>query len=91
MGSNGESMLTNLMRWMIKGYQNLISPLLPPMCRFHPSCSQYAVEALRVHGSLRGSYLASKRILRCNPFFEGGLDPVPQVVGQHLHGDSCAD
>ena len=84
-------MLTDLMRWMIKGYQNLISPLLPPMCRFHPSCSQYAVEALRAHGPVRGSLMASTRILRCNPFFEGGMDPVPLGVGHHPQGDSRAD
>lgn len=84
-------MLTNLMRWMIKGYQNLISPLLPPMCRFYPSCSQYAVEALRVHGSVRGSFMTSKRLLRCNPFFEGGLDPVPPGVVHQSQGDSRAD
>ena len=84
-------MLTDLMRWMIKGYQNLISPLLPPLCRFHPSCSQYAVEALREHGSVRGSFMASKRILRCNPLFEGGLDPVPLRTAHTLHGDRRAD
>jgi len=84
-------MLTNLMRWMIKGYQNLISPLLPPMCRFHPSCSQYAVEALRVHGPVRGSLMSSMRIFRCNPFFEGGLDPVPAGVIHQPQGDSRAD
>lgn len=80
-----------MMRWMIKGYQNLISPLLPPMCRFHPSCSQYAVEALRIHGPIYGSCMASKRILRCNPFFEGGLDPVPISTVKHPHGDYRAD
>jgi putative membrane protein insertion efficiency factor len=74
-------MIAHMMRWMIKGYQNLISPLLPPMCRFHPSCSQYAVEALEVHGGLSGAVLAGSRILRCNPLFAGGMDPVPARRG----------
>jgi hypothetical protein len=70
-------MIALFFSWMIKGYQNLISPVLPPMCRFHPSCSQYAVEALRTHGAVSGSRLAAFRILRCNPMFDGGMDPVP--------------
>lgn len=63
--------------WTIRGYQKLISRYTPPVCRFHPSCSHYAVEALKVHGLVRGSWLASGRIARCNPFFAGGFDPVP--------------
>jgi putative membrane protein insertion efficiency factor len=55
----------------------LISVHLPPRCRFHPSCSQYALEALTVHGAARGSWLATKRVGRCHPWHEGGLDPVP--------------
>ncbi|QBI56742.1 membrane protein insertion efficiency factor YidD [Streptomonospora litoralis] len=61
----------------IRGYQRFISPLLPPVCRFFPSCSAYAVEALHVHGAPRGSWLAARRIARCHPFHPGGLDPVP--------------
>jgi len=68
--------------WVIVGYQGLISPLLPPMCRFYPSCSQYALEALRVHGALYGSWLAIARIFRCNPLFEGGMDPIPARSGE---------
>lgn len=56
----------------------LLSPVLPASCRFYPSCSLYFIEALQVHGFFRGSYLGITRILRCNPFFEGGLDPVPE-------------
>jgi len=63
--------------WTIRGYQKLISRFTPPVCRFHPSCSHYAVEALQVHGAWRGSLLAANRIGRCNPFFPGGFDPVP--------------
>jgi uncharacterized protein len=55
----------------------LLSVHLPPRCRFHPSCSQYAVEALTVHGAARGSWLAIRRVGRCHPWHDGGLDPVP--------------
>jgi putative membrane protein insertion efficiency factor len=62
---------------MIRGYQLLISPLLPPSCRFTPSCSQYALEAVSRHGALRGTWLAARRLARCHPFHPGGFDPVP--------------
>lgn len=58
-------------------YRKVISPLLPPSCRFYPSCSAYAVEALTVHGALRGSWLTLRRLLRCGPWHPGGLDFVP--------------
>lgn len=61
----------------IRGYQRVISPLLPPRCRFIPSCSSYAIEALERHGAARGSWLAAKRICRCHPLNSGGYDPVP--------------
>ncbi|TAJ54768.1 MAG: membrane protein insertion efficiency factor YidD [Nevskiaceae bacterium] len=61
----------------IRGYQRLISPLLPPRCRFVPSCSSYAIEALERHGAAQGSWLAVKRICRCHPLNPGGYDPVP--------------
>ena len=61
----------------IRVYQYTISPLLGPRCRYYPSCSNYAVQALREHGALRGLGLASWRLLRCNPFSNGGYDPVP--------------
>lgn len=63
--------------WSIRQYQRYISPMFPPMCRFHPTCSQYAVEALQVHGVGRGSLLATWRLMRCHPFNPGGYDPVP--------------
>ncbi|MBO5779694.1 MAG: membrane protein insertion efficiency factor YidD [Muribaculaceae bacterium] len=61
----------------IRFYQLCISPLLPPACRYTPTCSQYAIEALRKHGPFRGSWMALKRILRCHPWGSSGYDPVP--------------
>ena len=61
----------------VRAYQLLLSPLLPPSCRYHPTCSAYAIEALETHGALRGSWLAVTRIARCHPFRTGGFDPVP--------------
>ncbi|MEU6264363.1 membrane protein insertion efficiency factor YidD [Saccharopolyspora shandongensis] len=67
--------------WVLLGpvhvYRKVISPLLPPSCRFYPSCSTYAVEALTVHGLFRGGWLTLRRLLRCGPWHPGGLDPVP--------------
>ncbi len=74
-------MLAALPRWslifLVRGYQMAISPLLPSACRYYPSCSAYAIEALERHGALRGGWLAAKRIGRCHPFRPGGYDPVP--------------
>ena len=62
---------------LIRFYQRFISPRLPSMCRYYPTCSHYAVEAIEVHGALKGSFLALLRLLRCNQLFKGGYDPVP--------------
>ena len=62
---------------MIRFYQICISPLKPPCCRFCPTCSAYAIEALQKYGAVKGSYLAMRRILKCHPFHKGGYDPVP--------------
>jgi hypothetical protein len=62
---------------LLKGYKRWISPLLPVACRYVPSCSEYAMEAVQVHGAVRGSVLAAGRLLRCHPFVRGGYDPVP--------------
>ena len=61
----------------IRGYQRFLSPAFPPSCRFHPSCSQYALEAITRHGALKGGWLAARRLARCHPFHPGGFDPVP--------------
>jgi putative membrane protein insertion efficiency factor len=63
-------------------YQWTIRPLIGPNCRFHPGCSDYALQALQTHGAARGSYLAARRVLRCNPWHEGGFDPVPPPASQ---------
>lgn len=62
---------------LVRGYQVVISPILPAACRYYPTCSHYAIEALEKHGALRGGWMAVKRIARCHPFHPGGFDPVP--------------
>lgn len=62
--------------FFIRGYRLLISPLLPPSCRFTPTCSEYAMQAIEKYGALRGVYLGARRLLRCHPFHSGGYDPV---------------
>lgn len=64
-----------------RAYKRFVSPLLPPACRFYPSCSAFAAEAVERHGILEGSRLAAGRLLRCHPWSEGGFDPVPDPVG----------
>ena len=70
--------MKTLLRFLLRGYQRWISPALLPACRYVPSCSQYALEAVELHGALRGSLLAGWRVLRCHPFVRGGYDPVPR-------------
>lgn len=70
-------LLSGLLILPIRFYQMSISPMLPASCRYAPTCSQYAIEALRKHGPIRGSWLAIKRILRCHPWGGSGYDPVP--------------
>ena len=63
---------------LIQAYQRLLSPLLGPRCRFYPSCSQYTLEAVRIHGVARGLWLGARRLVRCHPLHPGGIDPVPK-------------
>lgn len=69
--------MTRVVLLVIKGYQRFISPYLPPTCRFYPSCSSYATDAIARHGPWKGGYFAIRRILRCHPLHPGGYDPVP--------------
>ena len=69
--------MSRLLVWLVKGYRYAISPLLGDNCRFTPTCSRYAVEALEKYGAFKGIWLTVKRVLRCHPWCEGGHDPVP--------------
>lgn len=71
--------LRRMVLLVLRGYQILISPLLGPRCRFHPTCSRYAMDAIERHGILRGAWLALCRLARCHPGCEGGIDPVPEA------------
>jgi putative membrane protein insertion efficiency factor len=74
-----------VLKILIRVYQVALSPLLGPSCRYYPTCSQYAIDAIETHGSLRGTWLAIKRISRCHPWHEGGFDPVPGRCLKHSH------
>ncbi|MBD5607747.1 MAG: membrane protein insertion efficiency factor YidD [Desulfovibrio sp.] len=71
------SLLSKILAFPIRVYQRVISPLLPPACRYFPTCSSYAIEAILIHGALKGSWLAIKRLARCHPWGGHGYDPVP--------------
>jgi uncharacterized protein len=79
--------MTSLIQLALRGYKRSISPLLPHACRFVPTCSEYAVEAVERHGALRGPWLAAGRLLRCHPFARAGFDPVPPEMGSLQHGN----
>ena len=71
------------LRGMIRAYQLFVAPILPPACRYYPSCSHYAAEAVEMHGPWYGSILAGRRVLRCHPWGGSGYDPVPEQLGPH--------
>lgn len=72
---------TRLVMALVRGYQWVLSPYLGGRCRHHPSCSAYALEALRIHGSIRGGWLTIRRLARCHPWGSSGYDPVPPAEG----------
>lgn len=69
--------MKSVLRILIRMYQLTVSPLLGPRCRFHPTCSDYGLEAIRKHGAARGTWLTCRRVCRCHPWHAGGIDPVP--------------
>ena len=73
--------IDRLLILVLRGYKRWISPLLGPACRFHPTCSVYAMEAITRFGALKGSWLAARRLVRCHPLHPGGFDPVPPLHG----------
>ncbi|MBL4740978.1 MAG: membrane protein insertion efficiency factor YidD [Sneathiella sp.] len=79
-------LVTFILKAMIKVYRYIISPYLPANCRYHPTCSAYALEALSTHGPIKGSWLTIMRLGRCNPWGGHGYDPVP---GKHKHSHHC--
>jgi len=81
--------MNRLLVWLLRGYQLLVSPMLGQNCRFYPSCSHYAVEALQLHGTVRGGWLALRRLGRCHPWNEGGVDPVPPDGHAHSSPTAC--
>jgi putative membrane protein insertion efficiency factor len=95
-GGEGASVLNLLLRGLIRLYQLLVSPLLPPRCRYLPRCSDYALEALAGHGVPRGLWLTARRIASCHPWGGSGYDPVPPAphrgsapAESHLHRHDC--
>jgi putative membrane protein insertion efficiency factor len=78
--------MNRLLLLLLRGYQLLLSPMLGQRCRFYPSCSHYAIEAIQTHGAARGSWLAVRRLGKCHPWHAGGLDPVP---AKPATGETC--
>jgi putative membrane protein insertion efficiency factor len=77
MTTNRPTPMARVLLFLVTGYRRFLSPLIGPTCRFTPTCSTYAMKALRTHGALRGSWLTLRRLARCHPFHPGGYDPVP--------------
>ena len=92
--------MKKILLFFLKAYKKVISPILPPSCRFTPTCSEYAMEAITRFGAVRGTLLGAYRLLRCNPFCRGGYDPVPEkftfkrvkyTPSSHTETDCCCD
>ncbi|HEY4899963.1 MAG TPA: membrane protein insertion efficiency factor YidD [Terriglobales bacterium] len=81
--------MKRVIQFGLRGYKRWISPMLPNACRFVPTCSEYAMEAVELHGALRGSWLAAGRLLRCHPLAQAGFDPVPQESRGSQHVCNC--
>jgi putative membrane protein insertion efficiency factor len=84
MKPKGRGAAVRLLKGAVRGYQLLLSPILPPACRYEPSCSAYAIEALETHGAARGSWLTVRRLCRCHPWGGQGYDPVPPATQRRL-------
>ncbi|MFT7413594.1 MAG: putative membrane protein insertion efficiency factor [Methylophagaceae bacterium] len=83
---SSDSAMAKILIVLIRGYQLIISPLLGANCRFHPTCSQYMIEAVTRFGAIRGFWLGLRRLSHCHPWHEGGLDPVPQLKTKKHNG-----
>jgi len=81
--------MNTLLVGLLRAYQLLLSPMLGQRCRFYPSCSNYAIEAIRTHGAARGGWLAARRVCRCHPWHPGGLDPVPPAHDKTTSTAAC--
>lgn len=87
LGQGLSALLGRVMLGILWFYRNAISPFTPPACRFQPTCSAFAEEAIRTHGPLRGGFLGFTRVMRCHPFSRGGFDPVPPSPAQNVLRD----
>ena len=81
--------MKSLLLHLLRAYKLCISPFLGQNCRFYPSCSEYAAEAIRQHGAAKGCILAARRLGKCHPWHEGGLDPVPEKPAEHSTSTAC--
>lgn len=81
--------MNKLLTWLLRAYQLLLSPMMGQSCRFYPTCSNYAIEAIRIHGAARGSLLAARRVCKCHPWNEGGVDLVPPARGKNSSPTAC--
>ena len=81
--------MNKLLVWLLRAYQLLLSPMMGQSCRFYPTCSNYAIEAVRIHGAARGSLLAARRVCKCHPWNEGGVDLVPPAPDKNASPTAC--